>query len=268
MPSPFPGMDPWLESPSVWRGVHTRLVTIAGEVLQPQLRGMGYFVDIDERIWVEESERHVYPDLAIVAAPRMHARGSAEAAVLEADEPVIVQSLADAEAPERFLQVFAVDGRRLVTQIEFISHSNKNSAEGRALYLQKRQELRAAGVNIMEIDLLRRGQPIVDLSVGALPGLKPWTYLVSIARAGRREREVYPVALRQKLPRTRVPLRPPSPDAVLDLQGVFERVYATGPYPDRIDYQAPPEPPLNDDDAAWADQILSAAGLRPAPPKA
>jgi hypothetical protein len=27
MPSPFPGMDPYLESPELWRGFHARLIT-------------------------------------------------------------------------------------------------------------------------------------------------------------------------------------------------------------------------------------------------
>ena len=37
MPSPFPGMDPWLESPLLWPGVHARLIPLFAEQLAPQV---------------------------------------------------------------------------------------------------------------------------------------------------------------------------------------------------------------------------------------
>jgi hypothetical protein len=52
------------------------------------------------------------------------------------------------------------------------------------------------------------------------------------------------------------------PDAVLDLRQVFEQVYDSGPYPARFDYNRPPVPALSQDDEAWADQLLQAAGVR------
>jgi hypothetical protein len=38
MPSPFPGMDPYLENPALWKGVHDSLVYRMLEDLQPQLQ--------------------------------------------------------------------------------------------------------------------------------------------------------------------------------------------------------------------------------------
>ncbi|HID51529.1 MAG TPA: DUF4058 family protein, partial [Anaerolineae bacterium] len=38
MPSPFPGMDPYLEDRAIWPDVHATLITYIREVLQPQLR--------------------------------------------------------------------------------------------------------------------------------------------------------------------------------------------------------------------------------------
>jgi len=51
MPSPFPGMDPYLENPSLWPDGHGRLINIASELLLAQLRPK-YFVQIDERLYL------------------------------------------------------------------------------------------------------------------------------------------------------------------------------------------------------------------------
>jgi hypothetical protein len=257
-------MDPWLEHPDGWQGVHTRLITRASDFLQPQIRQLGYFVEIEERIYIEASERHVAPDLAIIQ-PRQSMHTSGKHAVLQADEPVLVRSLPESEIRERYLQIFAVAGRQLVTQIEVISHTNKKLKKGRKLYIQKRGELLDGDVNVVEIDLLRGGPSIIDLEERMQDSLKPWDYLVNVVRQGQLEHEVYRVTVRNRLPRLRIPLRPESPDAVLDLQHAFDQVYDSGPYPDRVDYSSPPVPPLSAQDDAWADQLLRNAGLRTNP---
>ena len=66
MPSPFPGMDPWLENVDVWHGVHTRMIAHSSDLLQSQAQERGFFVEVEERIYVEESERHVVPDLVVI----------------------------------------------------------------------------------------------------------------------------------------------------------------------------------------------------------
>ncbi len=255
MASPFPGMDPYLEAPDVWRGVHARLVSASSDLLQPQAMSLGFFVDIDERIWLEEPERNVYPDLSVI---RWSPEGSApegRSAVMEADAPVLVRSSLPSEVRETFLQIIERDGNKLVTQIEFISPANK-SASSREFYLQKRKELQDCGVNTVEIDLLRSGKPVVDLSASALESLRPWHYLVCIARHGTRDRESYPIKLPDRLPRIIIPLKNKVPDLVLDLQTALERVYQAGPYVARIDYQALPTPPLDEVDARWAAELI------------
>lgn len=265
MPSPFPGMDPWLEDRDVWPGVHSRLINNSSDQLQPQLRELGYFVDVEEHIYIEESDRFVVPDLVIIErnVPREN-RGGTALMEMEADVPLRLRRLPAVETRVRSLQVFDAKGRVLVTQIEFISHANKRSKSGRKQYRQKRKELRQAGVNFVEIDLLRAGKPLVDLSEAGLENSKPWDYLVNVTRSGQEECEVYPIPLQSRLPRIRIPLRPDSPDAVLDIQAAFDRVYDSGPYPDRLDYNQPPKPTLSEDDAAWAERLLSRSGARQA----
>ncbi len=254
MPNPFPGMNPWLESPEVWRDVHARIINAASDLLQPQLREQGFYISIDERIWIEEPERNVYPDLAIIqwAPQRMEPTGTA---LLPADTPILVRAPIPTEIRERFLQIFDIRGRVLVTQLELISPANKSS-QGRELYIQKRNELSAAGVSVVEIDLLRAGEPVIDLPRAALETLLPWSYLVCVKRAWNPQHEVYRATLQDRLPRVRIPLREGLPDAVLDLQAALDRVYDAGAFDVRLDYSTPPKPELSADEARFATEVL------------
>ena len=54
MPSPFPGMNPWLEQDDVWEDFHSRyLPAIAAQLA----RGVGtsYFVKIEQQLYIHES---------------------------------------------------------------------------------------------------------------------------------------------------------------------------------------------------------------------
>ena len=55
MPSPFPGMNPYLESPAVWHGFHRRFIPAIANALTAQLRP-NYIVLIEEQIYVHEIE--------------------------------------------------------------------------------------------------------------------------------------------------------------------------------------------------------------------
>ena len=129
-------------------------------------------------------------------------------------------------------------------------------------YRRKRREWKRGGVNFVEIDLLRAGRHLVDIAKQAIAGAGGWDYLVNVARAGCSEREVYLVSLRQRLPRIRIPLKPADDDAVLDLQSALNESYDKGPYPDSIDYNLDPTPPLRPEDNQWADTVLRQKGLQ------
>jgi hypothetical protein len=58
-----------------------------------------------------------------------------------------------------------------------------------------------------------------------------------------------------------VPLRVGDKDVALDLQPLVEKAYVEGAYDD-IDYRRECVPPLEGEDAAWADELLRAAGKR------
>ncbi len=88
--------------------------------------------------------------------------------------------------------------------------------------------------------------------------------MVFLSRAERRPLvSAWPIALRDRLPRVPVPLTPPDADVPLPLQDALDRVYASARYDLRLDYTAdPPGPPLSDDERAYVDATLRAAGVR------
>jgi hypothetical protein len=95
-----------------------------------------------------------------------------------------------------------------------------------------------------------------------LPPQRRAPYYVAVRRGWLGEEwQVYPMPLRQPLPRIPIPLRRSDADVGLDLQPLIDRVYAAGAHDD-IDHAKPPLPPLDDADAAWAAELLNA---RPRP---
>ncbi len=262
MPSPFPGMDPYLEAPDLWPDVHHLLISTSVEQLQPRLLSRGYYAAIEVRVWIEFPERSVYPDVSLLKRRPARPKRPEKTKVLVADEPVRLP-LRSVERREAYLQVHDVASRSLVTGIEFLSPSNKARTEARTLYKKKRAEFIQGGVNLVEVDLLRAGRPLLRLPRSVTHHRsRNSRYLINIVRPASREYEYYPVSLRQRLPRSLVPLRLGEVDEVLDLQDVLRRAYEVGAYATRIDYNGPPDPPLVGDDAAWAQDLLAKARSR------
>lgn len=260
MKSPFPGMDPYLEDS--WRDVHQSLCVYARDVLQSQLGG-DLRARVEERLVVESEipDRNIYPDIRIVERGRRGAPVQPLAGVAVA-EPLRVR-IASEPAPQGFIHIIDVrHGYQVVTAIEFVSPSNKIKGDARELYLKKQRECRDSGVSLVEIDLVRAGQPVVFARQHFPP--QPFApYQVSVLRAWERDEvEVYPISLRQRLPGIAIPLRQTDPDAALDLQAVLDQAYHNGAYADDIDYRQPCRPPLDPEDAAWADDLLRSVGRR------
>lgn len=53
MPSPFPGMDPYLEGPTYWSGFHTRFIVAIGDAIAEQLPP-GYYAEVELHVWLED----------------------------------------------------------------------------------------------------------------------------------------------------------------------------------------------------------------------
>ena len=250
MPSPFPGMDPYLEVPWKFPTLHASLITYIMEGLQPDLPG-DYYAAVERRAWVEFDERPVQPDVHIceAAPPAFEAAGGlaiAESPAAVADEPLRVR-VEEGPSRQSFLEIRLGPGRdaRLVTVIEVLSPSNKRDSESRRQYVEKQREVIEAGVALVEIDVLRAGRHVTAVPQGCIPvrGVD-LDYHVCVTRPSvPGEHEVYPFRIEDRFPRVAVPLLPEDGDVVLDLQRAFERAYEAGPYRKEVDYSADPPPP-------------------------
>jgi hypothetical protein len=252
-------MDPYLERSEIWPDFHDRFISALCAQLQPLLRPK-YVALTQDRLYIVESERSRWPDVAVVRNP-MRAPGNGATAVLdvEADTPVVFDIVRDEIRQPLIHIVETAAGNRLVTALEVLSPDNKQPGDGRSSYLDKREEYRRGGANLVEIDLLRGGQPTVRVSQTKLAGLQPWRYLVAVTRQRPSTEEVYPVRLEQRLPRIKVPLAGDDPDAVLDLQTAFSRTWEEGPYPELLFYDKAPPGTLTGEEATWVRERLAAS---------
>ena len=266
MPSPFPGMDPYLEHPALWPGVHQGLITYTRAELNALLPPH-YVADIGERLYVVQAERDIYPDVVVLEQPFAQTpteQGAMEIAVAASDPPWVL-TVKPQEIREVYIEILSVaDQSCVVTVIEVLSPSNKIAgSEGRQLYLTKQREILSSQTHLIEIDLLRQGKHTVAPPREMLLRKGKWDYLVCLHRSGQRGRyEVWAIMLRQRLPRIHIPLQDGDPDIVLDLQAVFNRCYDEGAYSRRLNYRSELPIPLKGNDAQWADALLRERGLR------
>ncbi len=260
MKSPFPGMDPYLESH--WGDIHTRLIVYASNQLNGQLPGdLQALVEEEVTVLVDDQTRTIYPDVQVVEQPAVSPARDSSADVALA-EPYVV-NLADELKTQRRVEIVDTSERgRLITVIEFLSRANKIGVAGSELYARKQCELIRAGVNLVEIDLIRTGEFVLAVPQEVLPRPCRTPYLICITRATDRTRyELYPISLRAPLPNIPIPLRPTDKDVVLRLQSLLDDCYRDGRY-DRLDYRKNLFPRLEEADAQWADALLREKGLR------
>ncbi len=260
MPSPFPGMDPYLEG-SLWMTVHTDLaVAIAHQLnrrMSPRyvaLTARRYVVETPEPAEVIIGE--TYPDVAVLTAGagRAHESGMAASAIAP---PLRMTTLVRRRVPHITVEIRDVAKRHLVTAIEVLSPTNKRG-EGFREYRDRREQILRASAHLIEIDLLRKGRRVPMR--GKLP---PIPYFVFICRSENRPvTDVWPIPLDQPLPELPVPLLPGDPDVMLDLQLALTGVYDDDRLGSLIDYSKAPEVPLTPEESAWVVHHLHAVGLR------
>lgn len=228
MPSPFPGMDPYLEAEGLWPAFQHQFVLCLYQMLLPGL------VD---RYRARVCQRHYRT------------------------EQVLFTSIRREDHSEDYLEIRRRGDGRLVTVLEIVSPANKTTDQGRAAYLVKRREARSQGASIVEIDLVLQGRPLLDYSRESLPECD---YVISVTRASQPDPfEVFHSTLQTRLPRFRLPLASDESDIVFDLHTAFARCYDQEGFAERIDYRGDPPTPLDDRDRLWLRELL--AKRRPDP---
>ncbi len=246
MPSPFPGMDPYLEG-EMWQEFHDRLANQISQQLMPRVEPK-YVALLAKRYTFDYSgvnlvhEKTIFPDVHVVKSSRV--------AYATATAPIELENPLPEPVPYLAVEIRDVAERRLVTAIEILSPENKRG-EGVYDYREKRVAILETDTHLLEIDLLRNGTR-VEL-VGELP---PASYYIYLSRWTRRPKtEVWPIQLRDKLPAVPVPLLPPDPDVLLDLQAALDECFALVKYERLLDYRQPLRA-LSTEDAAWVEQTL------------
>lgn len=275
MTSPFPGMNPYLEAPDIWPDFHDRLATVISAHLNTALPEP-YYARLEMRpelgvVLGEGVPRRIVPDVVVVRQPQ--AAAQATAPVLDRPRTMIAEPVRLTVHTEPIRHHFveirdAVRGHKLVTLIEIVSPSNKFPGPDRQAYERKQREVLHSDASLIELDLLRGGDRLLPhpelLAVVEQLGAD---YLILINRAAGRlgistDYELYPVHLAEPLPCIPVPLQAGEADIPLDLQVLANQAYAGGPYHRLVDYLQPPDTPLSQAQAEWADTLLRTARLR------
>ena len=250
MPSPFPGMDPFLEEPRRWGGVHSRLINSISDDLADRV-SPDFFVEIEERVYIvtpdEERRQSIVPDVYVVSGQREEPSAATAGSITT---PTLIEPLYDVEIRDRYIEIRDTVNRDVVATIEVLSpYITAAGTQGREAFLQKRKTVMSSDVHWVEIDLLRAGQRPPEVSGKS-------DYYALLKRGGSSGPfEVWYFDPRDTMPTIAVPLRPPFDDIPLDLQAAFDDVYARGHYAESTDYSGdPPLPHLRPADVAWVEE--------------
>ncbi len=248
MPSPLPGMNPFLESPELWSEFHSRMIVAIADALGETL-SQEYRVAVEKRVYLSQCEETILigiPDVAVTAVPN-----TATGMTALATEPLVVEIPLAEEVQERYLEIKEVATGRVVTVVELLSPKNKRSGEGRDAYLQKRQRIIMSQTHLVEIDLLRAGKSLPILGEAK----SDYRILVSPSNL-RPQANLYAFGLRQQIPQIQIPLIAET-SVLLDLQLLLQQVFNRARFNLAIDYQQlPPPPQLSNEDLVWLQEIL------------
>lgn len=251
----FPGMDPWLEHPSLWGDVHFRLIAALTNYLSPLL-APHYYVAVGTHTYVTTTPQAPstrVPDGTIVETqPGGIVQATTLAAGVATAEPVMVEvALADT-VEEAYLEIREPVSGDVITAIEVLSPLNKRPGAGREKYLRKRLEIFTTYTHLVEIDLLRAWPP---MPLASTAPTSHYRILVRRGEEGSRAR-LYPFNLPDPIPRFLLPLQAGDVEPMIDLGELLQRIYSEASYRQRLNYAVPPVPALNATEKQWAEQIL------------
>jgi hypothetical protein len=257
MPSPFPGIDPFIEMQE-WEDFHSRFNNDVSDALVPRLEPR-YIVRVERRVYVEgsfqDADQWRSADAAIILAENHPPASVATlAGSATAIAPVECEIPMPQERRETYLVIRARETMEVITVIETLSPTNKRtSSDGRAQYLEKRQETLQSRSNLVEIDVLRGGArlPMIGSPVG--------DYFAIVSRSQRSPKaSSYAWTIRQPMPTIAIPLKGEDPDVSLDLHKVFTTTYERARYQLSLDYAAELQPALSSENLAWMRSLLTA----------
>ena len=259
MPSPFPGMNPYLEHRDFWPEIHDRLIMDIADNLIAQLVPK-YIVSFNKEVYLTTPGEELSVGLPDVVVQRKSntTSTSSNVAVAVATAPAKVTIPRPVEVTHNYLEIREAASKKVVTAIEILSPVNKRSGPGREKYDRKRQRIFGSLTHLVEIDLLRSGKPM-----SLVKGEVKSDYRILVSRSDTRPTaDMYAFNLQNPIPLFPVPLQVGDTEPVVDLKNLLDLVYDRARYDVRVDYSAEPVPRLSDADAVWADGLLKQLGLR------
>jgi hypothetical protein len=223
VPSPFPGMDPYLEDNILWPLFHHQFVMCLFQILLPNMT---------DRYGARVAQRSYRADKA---------------------DP-------GDETHEDYLEIRQRSDGQLVTLLDLVSPANRTTAAGRAAYHETRRAARAVTAGVVEIDLVLQGLPMLDYSRDGLP---TWDYAVTVTRPTYPDRyEIYTTTFQKRLPSFKLPLAVGDRETILNLQTAFTRCYDQANFAAKIDYNRDPCTPLSETNLQWLEETLVQKNLR------
>ncbi len=259
MTTPFPGMDPYLEHPAIWPDVHNRLIAAIGDLLGPALRPR-YYVRLEERVYADDPDELVFvgrPDLAVIGSRGAPDRGPG--GVVATEQAMTVTLPGADHIRETYLEVRTVGEGEVVTVLELLSPGNKRPGDGRRMYEEKRLRILGTRTNLVEVDLLRTGEPMTVYGA-----TRTSDYRILVSRGERRPRaDLFVFGVRDPIPRFVLPLRRGDDEPLVDLGKVLHDLYDRAAYDLSIDYRKEPAPPLREEDRPWARAIFGNKSSEP-----
>ncbi len=253
MPSPFPGMDPYLEDPIEWSDLHVRLMVAISRQLTAQI-APHFYVRVEQRVSIvdpdDDERRVIIPDVYLAQTGVSSPSQTTGAASIAA--PTLITILDELELREHYLEIYDARNRTVVATIEVLSPVNKAGGPKQAAFQSKRRAVMASPAHWIEIDLLRAGERPPEVAGKS-------DYYALLKRGGQPGLyAVWYCSLRDPLPIIAVPLRAPFADVPLDLQAALTDAYAEARYDDQLTYQGSPPPPLLPADVTWVKARVAA----------
>lgn len=244
-------MDPWLEHPALWPGVHNALIAAVQRWLSPRLRPH-YVVRMQERAYLDVDASWVgLPDLSVQSAAARSGRRAASKTVAAPGAVLDVEIPMPDQVRETWLEIRAPRHGDVVTVVEILSPGNKRPGDGRRLYEEKRRQILGSRTHLIEIDLLRGGMamPVHGPRHGA-------HYRILVSRGDQRPRaQLYPFTVRDAIPAFPLPLAGGCEEPQITLRPLLDGVYETSGFDLELDYRQAPVPALSSADATWAARL-------------
>lgn len=257
----FPGMNPYLENPQLWREVHSRLIVALADSIEANL-SLNYRVAVEKRTYLHDGDESLeigIPDVAVTTQKLRANYPTNSVATLPVQTEAIDVIIPMPELiKETYLEIKEIGTGSVITVIEILSPTNKKSGIGKESYLHKRRHILSSQTHLVEIDLLRGGKkmPVITNSL-------PTDYQILISRSYHRPNaQLYGFNVSQNLPIFPIPLKENDQEPLVNLYSLLLGIYQRARFDFAIDYTQEPIPLLNKEDTIWLDQLLRENGKR------